>query len=140
LTFPSDDTNARCVAYVTASRLALKTERKIRLISEDVYISADFAERKGTVARKHANAAQLADIRQKIRDGKDLSDLNYLDLVNIEALEVENVEPLTLQIQDFLGAVREGRRPSVDARAGFAAVRTAERILDAARQMGARQV
>lgn len=140
LTFPPDDTGARCVANVTASRLAMKTERKIRLISEDLYISADFAERKGTVARKHANADQLAEIRARIRAGDDLSDVNYLDLVNVDELQVENVEPLTLQIQDFLGAVREGRRPTVDAHAGFAAVRTAERILEAAKAMGARQV
>jgi len=142
LTFPPapGSDGARCVANVTASRLAMKTERKIRLISEDLYISADFAERKGTVARKHANAAQLAEIRDRIRRGDDLSDVNYLDLVNIEPLEVENVEPLTLQIQDFISSVREGRRPTVDARAGFAAVRTAERIMEAARAMGARQV
>jgi len=140
LTFPPKANGARCVANVTASRLAMKTERKIRLISEDLYISADFAERKGTVARKHANAEQLAEIRNRIRAGDDLSDVNYLDLVNIDALEVEDVEPLTLQIKDFLSAVREGRRPTVDARAGFAAVRTAERILESARQMGARQV
>lgn len=140
LTFPADAHGARCVANVTASRLAMKTERKIRLISEDLYISADFAERKGTVARKHANAEQLAEIRQRIRDGADLSDVNYLDLVNIEPLEVENVEPLTLQLMDFISAVRTGTRPTVDARAGFAAVRTAERIMESAREMGARQV
>ena len=142
LTFPAapGSSGTRCVANVTASRLALKTERKIRIISEDLYISADFAECKGTVARKHANAQQLAEIRERIRRGDDLSDVNYLDLVNIDELAVENVEPLALQIQDFLGAIREGRRPTVDARAGFAAVRTAERILDAAKAMGARQV
>jgi predicted dehydrogenase len=140
LTFPPDSRGARCVANVTASRLAMKTERKIRLISEDIYISADFSERKGTVARKHANAEQLAVIRERIRAGDDLSDVNYLDLVEVEELQVENAEPLTLQLQDFLSAVREGRRPTVDARAGFAAVRTAERILEAAKAMGARQV
>ena len=34
LTFGAHDDGIRCVANVTASRLALKTERKLRIISE----------------------------------------------------------------------------------------------------------
>lgn len=135
-----DPTGLACVANLTASRLALKTERKLRIISEDVYVSADFGARKGTVVRKTANEGQLADLRAQLKAGKDLSDLNYLDLVEVDQLRVDDAEPLRLQIEDFLGAVRSGRRPTVDARAGFAAVRTAERIVDAARAAGARMV
>ena len=35
-----------CVATVTASRIALKTERKMRLFSEEGYLSADFVARR----------------------------------------------------------------------------------------------
>lgn len=35
-----------CVATITASRISLKTERKMRLFSEEGYLSADFAARK----------------------------------------------------------------------------------------------
>ena len=35
-----------CVAGITASRISLKTERKIRLFSEEGYLSADFGARK----------------------------------------------------------------------------------------------
>jgi predicted dehydrogenase len=140
LTFPADSSGYRCVANVTASRLALKTERKLRIISEDAYVSADFVERKGTVVRKTANAAQLEEVRARLAAGEDLSSLNYLDYVRVEPLAVGTGEPLKLQIEDFLAAVRAGRRPSVDARAGFAAVRTAERIVEAARAAGSRMV
>lgn len=129
-----------CVANVTASRLALKTERKIRIISEDSYISADFVARKGTFVRKTANAEQLAQVREELRAGKDLSDLNYLELVKVEELQIAPSDALELQIEDFLNAVRNGTRPQVDAQAGFAAVRTAERIMAAARAAGARMV
>jgi predicted dehydrogenase len=140
LTFPPDVDGIRCVANLTASRLALKTERKIRLITDDAYVSADFVERRGTVVRKTANAEQLEEIRRRLRAGEDLSEVNYLELVEVDPLEVEAGEPLALQIDDFLCAVREKRQPTVDARAGFAAVRTAERIVTVAREAGARTV
>jgi predicted dehydrogenase len=141
LTFPPDSRNGmRCVANLTASRLALKTERKIRIISEDTYVSADFGTRSGTVVHKTANAEQLADLRERLKAAEDLSHVNYLDLVKVEPLAVGEGEPLKLQIEDFLSAVRSGRQPTVDANAGFAAVRTAERIVEAAKQAGSRRV
>ncbi len=140
LTFPPDAEGVRCVANVTASRLALKTERKLRIISEDAYVSADFVERRGTVVRKTANEAQLAEVREQLRTGKDLSQVNYLELVQVDELEVGDQEPLRAQIDDFLDCVRTGRRPTVNAEDGFAAVRTAERIVEAARAAGARMV
>jgi predicted dehydrogenase len=140
LEFPPGDDGIRCVANITASRLAMKTERKIRIISEDTYVSADFVNRKGTVVHKTANAEQLAEVRERLKAGEDLSQIDYLDLVSVEELDIAAGEPLQLQIDDFLASVRSGRRPAVDARAGFAAVRTAERIVEAARTAGARMV
>ena len=132
LTYSSDSIEERCVANVTASRLALKTERKLRIICEDLYVSADFVTRTGTVVRQSANASQLDEIRGRLRAGEDLSSVNYLDLVSFEDLVVEDAEPLLLQAEDFLNSVRTGSRPEIDAEAGSAAVRTAERILEAA--------
>lgn len=140
LVFPEGDDGLRCVANVTASRLALKTERKLRVISEDTYLSADFVARKGTIVRKTANAAQLEEVRARLRAGDDLSQVDYLDLVEVDELNIGDGEPLRLQLDDFLTAVRTGQQPAVDARTGFAAVRTAERIVEAARAAGARMV
>ena len=140
LTFPPGLDGLRCVANLTASRLALKTERKLRIISEDAYVSADFVKRTGTVVRKTSNETQLAQVRERLRAGEDLSSINYLEHVKVEALNVGEGEPLKLQIDDFLTSVRQQRRPQVDAQAGFAAVRTAERIVEAARAAGSRMV
>ena len=137
LTLPGRD-GVCCVANMTASRLALKTERKIRLIGEDAYVSADFVKHSGTVVRKAANAARLAEVRSRLEAGEDLSHVDYLKLVKIESLEVGTAEPLRLQIEDFLSAVRDDRRPTVDVQAGFAAVRTARRIVAAARETASR--
>jgi predicted dehydrogenase len=140
LTFPPGPDGLRCVANLTASRLALKTERKLRIISEDAYASADFVKRTGTVVHKTANEAQLAEVRKRLHAGEDLTSINYLDHVKVESLDVGDGEPLKLQIDDFLDSVRAQRHPQVDAQAGFAAVRTAERIVKAARAAGARMV
>ncbi len=140
LTFPPGSDGISCVANVTASRLALKTERKMRIISEASYVSADFVKGSGMIVRKTANDEQLTGIRRRLEAGEDLSQLDYLGLVQVEPLAVEDGEPLRLQIDDFLTAVRGGKRPTVDVHAGFAAVRTANRIVSVARQSGSKMI
>jgi predicted dehydrogenase len=117
-----------CIANITASRLAFKTERKIRIIAEDAYVSIDYAKKSGVLIRKTANELQLSEVRAALREGKDLSDLDYSELVTIEDLEIDDAEPLRKQAEDFVRAVRTGERPPVDAAAGLAAVSAAERI------------
>jgi predicted dehydrogenase len=140
LVYTTPERESGCVANVTASRLAMKTERKIRLISDEMYISADFVERRGTVVRKTANAEKMADVREMLASGEDLSGVNYLDIIELEELAVGSADALETEIEDFLTNVRLGRRPEIDASAGLAAVRTAERIVESARAAGARMV
>jgi predicted dehydrogenase len=128
LVFPSG-----CVANVTASRLAMKTERKIRIIAEDTYVSIDYAKKTGVMIRRTDNEEKLAEVRAHLEAGQDLSDLDYTDAVIVDMLDVDDSDQLEAQLQDFLESVRGKKAPTVDARAGFAAVRTAERIVSAAR-------
>ncbi len=122
-----------CVANVTSSRLALKTERVTRITGENAYIKIDYAAKTGTVIRRMANEAQIQEVRNLIRKGEDLTSLKWADLVNIENLQIDDQEPIVAEIQAFLQAVRTGTRPEIDAQAGLANVRTAERIVAAAR-------
>jgi hypothetical protein len=46
-----------CVANVTASRVSMKNERKIRLFQRDAYLSLNFADRNVTVVRKEGDEA-----------------------------------------------------------------------------------
>lgn len=132
LTF--DTPHGKCVANLTASRLAFKTERKTRITGHNGYVSIDYAKKNGVLIRKTANAIQMEEIRQALRNGTDLSDLDYSELVHIEPLEMEGVDQLELEINAFLDAAGTGNTPQIDAHAGFAAVRTAERIMAAARE------
>ena len=78
-------------------------------------------------------ADQIVELRERLASGEDLSDLNYLDVIEFEDLQVDDREPLRLQAEDFLSAVRNGTPPEIDAEAGSLAVQVAERIIESAR-------
>ncbi len=126
--------NPNCVANITCSRLALKTERVTRITGENAYVKIDYGAKTGTVIRKVANENQMVELRNLLRQGADLSNLKWHELVAIEELKVDEGEPIVEEIRAFLAAVREGRRPEIDASAGLANVRTAERIIEACKK------
>jgi predicted dehydrogenase len=121
-----------CVANMTASRLALKTERRMRLFSPDAYVSLDYQKKYGLIARRGNNVDAIREAAQKIRSGEvtDLSELNYADLVNVEELQIDDIEPLRAELESFLGAVRGQTKPEVTVEDGLAAVETATRIVE----------
>ena len=124
-----------CVANLTASRLALKTERKIRVFSEQAYLSMDYQKKNGIAIKKDANLDLLKLARD--HDAKDLSQLAGLDfgsLVKVEALQVDDVEPLRAELQSFIRALRTGEKPEVSGEDGLAAVELAERIVAAVKK------
>src|SRR6202012_1360257 len=84
-----------CVANMTASRLALKTERKLRVFSPDAYVSLDYQKRYGIVGRRSHNVDAIRDTVTRIRAGEveDLSQVNFADLVQIEELAIDDIEP-----------------------------------------------
>ena len=122
-----------CVANVSASRLALKTERVTRITGENAYVKIDYGAKKGVIIRRTANEDKMHELRAMLRRGEDLTGLNWLEMVQYEELDVTETDALTEEIKNFVQAVRTGTRPEVDALAGLANVRTAERIVEAAR-------
>jgi predicted dehydrogenase len=122
-----------CVANVTASRLALKTERKLRVFSRDAYVSLDYQKRYGIVARRTGNVDAIRDVVTRIRSGeiRDLSDLNYKDIVSVEELHINDADPLRAEVESFVRCVREGTEPEVSAEDGLKAVEVATQIVAA---------
>lgn len=124
-----------CVANLTASRLALKTERTIRVFGQDAYLSMDFARKTGIAITKNANL----DILEMARDGKfeDLSQMKNVDfgaLVTVEPLEVDDIEPLRAELTSFLNSLRTGSPPEVSGEEGVAAVKLASEIVQSLRK------
>jgi predicted dehydrogenase len=136
---PEDICNARltfengCVANLTASRLALKTERKLRVFSRDCYLTLDYQKKYAMVARRGENLAAIRDAVARLRAGevKDLSELNFSELVNVEELQIDDVEPLRAEWESFADSVVRRELPAVTAEEGLAAVEVAERIVGA---------
>ena len=120
-----------CVANFTASRLSLKTERKLRLAGEDGYVSIDFQNRTAALIRRQGNLEAVRDAVTKVRNGEisDLTKLNYSEMVKVEQLEVDTTEPLRAQADAFIDSVSHRTRPVVSAEDGLAAVTLAERIV-----------
>ncbi len=121
----------QCVANITASRLAMKTERVTRITGENGYIKIDYGAKTGTMIRRTANEHQMREVRDQLREGADLTDMDWTELINIEPLKIDDGEPIVKEIEAFLDAVRTGDQPAIDAEAGFVNVRTAERIVEA---------
>jgi predicted dehydrogenase len=122
-----------CVANLTASRLAMRTDRRLRVFSHDAYVSIDYQKRHGTVIRRGGNVEAIRKAVAQIRAGEieDLSQLNYKDLVHFEELQSDDVEPLRAELDSFVEAVKTGSRPLVNAEDGMHAVEVAQRIVAA---------
>ena len=120
-----------CIANVTASRLALKTTRKIRVFSRQAYLSLDFLKKEGVVIKTDPNIDVVKWIRQKQDEGNfDFAGINWPDLLHIEQLDIDDREPLRVEQEAFLNAVADGNsRPEVTAAEGLAALQCAEAIL-----------
>jgi len=120
-----------CVANVTASRLAIKTERKMRIFSEHTYLSVDYGRKVGIVIRKSRNLDLIQMAReQEVADLAELAEtVDYKELLDVEELVVDDsTEPLRQQAEAFRRTVEEGEPPIVSAADGLRAVRVATEI------------
>lgn len=121
LTDRVDIANARlkfaggCIANLTASRISRDRVRKVRFIEPAAYVSVDYASRELEVWRLR----KVEGARPAIEGGP---------------VPVPEAEPLRRELEDFVGAVREGRAPRVAGVQGRRALALAQRINDAMTQ------
>jgi len=119
LTQGTDIANARilfkngCVANVTASRISLKMERKMRLFRPSSYIAVDFQNK---VLTKH-------------RTGTKEMFPGIPEIVSEESV-FESGDALLEEIKHFVGCIRSGNNPLVSGEAGRRALATAIQITE----------
>lgn len=104
-----------CVANITASRISLKNERKMRIFQPSAYLSVDFLAQKLLVARKIAGDQGMPNI-------------------TIDEQTLVEGDSLQRQIESFLAAARGEQPPVVSGEAGRLALETAMRIRDSLEQ------
>jgi predicted dehydrogenase len=102
-----------CVANATASRVSLKTERRLRLFQDDAYVSLDLQQKVLTVIRKGAALGE---------DG--------MPQVSIEENNYDQGDALKAEIAAFLHAAATGTAPPVSGEDGLLALRTAVSITE----------
>ncbi|MEI7839867.1 MAG: Gfo/Idh/MocA family oxidoreductase [Methylococcaceae bacterium] len=117
LTKGTDIANARltfkngCVANVTASRISMKLERKMRLFRPSSYASVDFQNR----------------ILQKYRTGEKEMFPGVPEIISEEAT-FETSDALLAEIQQFVSCIQTGEQPLVTGEAARLALATAIQI------------
>jgi predicted dehydrogenase len=115
LTNEPDIANARitfangCVANVTASRVSVKRERKIRFFQPDAYISIDYGEKRAQIYRRPQKGASWMDIRG-------------------ETVEIQEADALADEIDSFLDSVKSRVDPLVSGEEGLRALEIAAMI------------
>jgi predicted dehydrogenase len=102
-----------CIANATASRVSVKTERKLRIFEDDAYLSLDLQQKILPVIRKRTPADGPGPLP-----------------VTIEEQSLEPGDALKAEIDSFLECIRSGRAPVVPGEAGLVALETAMRITD----------
>jgi len=126
-----------CVANLSASRLAFKTERKIRVFSEEAYISLDYQKRECRIIKKSPKLDLVHLARQAADGGEDvmaaLAGMDFGDLLTFEEIKIDDHEPLLKELEEFTDCVRSGKRPRVSEIEGYQAVACATRILEGIR-------
>jgi predicted dehydrogenase len=126
-----------CIANLTASRLALKTERRVHVFTRQAYLSVDYLKKTGIVIKTDPNKNVVEWIRQQQQQRGDFNPagVNWLDLLHIEPLEIDDKEPIRLEQEAFLRAIKDRSfRPEVSAEEGLAALRCAQQILRAVKK------
>jgi predicted dehydrogenase len=120
-----------CIANVTASRLALKTERKVRLFSRQVYVSLDYFKKSGIVIKADPNTNVIKWINEQQKSADfDMTTVNWPDLLHIEELDIDDKEPIRLEQENFLRAVMDREfTPEVSVEEGLSALKCAEKIV-----------
>ncbi|AAR35639.1 Gfo/Idh/MocA family oxidoreductase [Geobacter sulfurreducens] len=97
-----------CVANVTASRISLKSERKMRIFQADSYITVDFQNKSLAVFRK-GSGEMFPGVPNVAMDQKTF----------------EQGDALKSEIASFLDCIRTGATPVVSGRDGKRALETA---------------
>ena len=117
-----------CVANFTASRVSTERVRKLRFFQPHQYLSLDFARQDllmiDVTAAAGMDPAQLAALAQLAQQAGQHPSAG----LSLKKVPVETGEPLRLEIESFLSAVRNRTRPLVSAEDGRAALSLALEI------------
>jgi len=116
-----------CVANFTASRVSTEQVRKLRLFQPHEYLSLDFARQELLTIK--VDPALLAQLSAGATSSLSAAEGSHPSRgLSLEKLDPQRAEPLRLELEDFLSAVRNRTQPRVTGTAGRAALALALEI------------
>jgi predicted dehydrogenase len=119
-----------CVANITASRVSFEPMRRIRLFSENSYISLDYQKQEALIYKKSPKLTlKSIDIENKgVSNITDLKNFSFGDMLKIERIKMNNQEPLRKELESFIDCVKNGKQPVVSGEEGIEAIKIADVI------------
>jgi len=115
-----------CVANLTASRISMKTMRKMRLFQRDAYIAVDFAE-KMTEILSLTDAENESDaLTIEINTGNSFKKR----AVKMEKPDILPVNSIQLELELFAKAIMEDTETAVTIDDGYHALHVAHQVLN----------
>jgi len=122
-----------CVANVTASRVSFEPMRKTRVFADDAFLSMDFGTRRAFVAAK-AEGFDLGSLRaadqSKIEPKASFKEFVAQGLMDLEEIDMDECNPLQLELTAFARAIAHGETGGVGAADGLRAMEVAAMISD----------
>jgi predicted dehydrogenase len=115
-----------CVANFTASRVSTEQVRKLRLFQPHEYLSLDFARQELLTIK--VDPELLARLTSGAAPELGAEGSHPSRGLSLEKLDPPRAEPLRLELEDFLAAVRNRSQPRVTGTAGRAALALALEI------------
>jgi len=113
-----------CVANLSASRMALKKNREIRVFQDNAYLSLDFMNQKGHLVKKSDLIAYGVKLKLGLVKSGDASS------IPVHEIPIEKGEPLAIELRDFVDSVAKARQPKVGAALGKSALEVAIAITE----------
>jgi len=123
-----------CVANITASRVSPERMRKLRIFGRTqqgaAYISLDYMRQEGQLYRMASDNARESSLLKKLLAGKDATIVSEFAGKKIirEPVPIERDEPLKLELQSFIDAIRLHQQPVVTGEAAKQALEVAMEI------------
>ncbi|HOJ69149.1 MAG TPA: Gfo/Idh/MocA family oxidoreductase [Candidatus Hydrogenedentes bacterium] len=105
-----------CVANLTASRVSMERMRKIRIFDVNAYVSTDYS------------AQQVLVYRRKPGDVPE--GVNPMTWITVESLPVRQEEPLRMELESFVAAIRGETPVQVTGEDAYRALALAETIVE----------
>jgi predicted dehydrogenase len=122
-----------CVANLSASRASYVAARKMRLWGAEGYATIDFATRHGTLVRpsEQLRRGELDLTGVDLAQPAAVKEHVFGKILRVDQVQFDGREPLALELEDFVRAVRQGSRPRVSGEDALRAMRLADQILQA---------